>query len=102
MSEWNVHQGVTCVECPGCAFTFDADHQDVDRDGYTCPECGTTGPPVDTTFARPRDPQGTDWVRRMKSQRPASIAAWFRMARRGRIWWPGKTFTIDLKEMDDA
>ena len=38
----------------------------------------------------------TDWVKTMKSPRPVSLAAWWRCARRGDIWWPGKTFTIDL------
>lgn len=47
------------------------------------------------------DPLGIDWVRTMKSPRPVSVAAWWRMARRGRIWWPGKTFTVDLKEHGD-
>ena len=33
---------------------------------------------------------------------PVSVAAWFRCARRGQVWWPGKTFTIDLSnEADD-
>jgi hypothetical protein len=32
-------QGVTCVVCPDCAFTFDADHVDSDGGGYTCPLC---------------------------------------------------------------
>lgn len=47
------------------------------------------------------DPLGTDWVRTMKSPRPVSIAAWWRCARRGQVWWPGKTFTIDLREHDE-
>lgn len=33
-------EGVTCVVCPSCVFTFDASHKDADRDGYTCPNCG--------------------------------------------------------------
>lgn len=35
---WSVVEGVTCVACPDCAFTFDADHEDVDG-GYSCPAC---------------------------------------------------------------
>lgn len=37
---WNVWTGVTCVECAGCGFTFHEAHEDADRDGYTCPNCG--------------------------------------------------------------
>lgn len=38
---WTVHQGVTCVECPDCAFMMDAEHEDTDSalGGYTCPNC---------------------------------------------------------------
>ncbi len=42
-----------------------------------------------------------EWIRTMKSPRPVSIAAWFRMARRGDWWWPGKTFTVDLSDEPD-
>lgn len=35
---------VVCVVCPGCGFTFDADHtDDNDIGGYSCPECGEDG-----------------------------------------------------------
>jgi NTP pyrophosphatase (non-canonical NTP hydrolase) len=37
---WTVHTGVTCVECPGCAFTFAADHEDHPHGGFSCPNCG--------------------------------------------------------------
>ena len=42
-TEFSVEADVECVVCPGCAFTFDRDHVDVHRDGYTCPECGRVG-----------------------------------------------------------
>lgn len=38
--EWTVEEGVRCVVCPGCAFTFDALHTDTGSDGYSCPCCG--------------------------------------------------------------
>lgn len=39
--EWTEReQGVECVVCPVCAFTFDADHEnDTPEGGYTCPLC---------------------------------------------------------------
>ena len=37
---WPLWINVTCVECPSCGYTFDADHEDVGRAGYTCGECG--------------------------------------------------------------
>lgn len=43
-------RNVTCAVCPGCAFTFDESHTDVDESSgltYTCPECGTRGRPDD-------------------------------------------------------
>jgi hypothetical protein len=42
VSEWPRHKGVTCVECPDCAFCFDADHTDAGTAGeetYSCPQC---------------------------------------------------------------
>jgi hypothetical protein len=36
------------------------------------------------------------WIGTMRSPRPVSIGAWFRCARRGDVWWPGKTFTVDF------
>ena len=36
--EWDRAVAVTCVECPKCAFTFDATHEDEDG-GYSCPQC---------------------------------------------------------------
>jgi hypothetical protein len=36
---WDIYRGVTCVACPDCAFTFDADHENTDGTGYTCPAC---------------------------------------------------------------
>lgn len=40
-TEWVREEGVTCVVCPSCAFTFDASHYDTDGggDGYSCPAC---------------------------------------------------------------
>jgi CxxC motif-containing protein len=35
---WEHEEGVTCVVCPTCAFTFDASHADADG-GYSCPVC---------------------------------------------------------------
>jgi hypothetical protein len=35
---WEREEGVTCVVCPACAFTFDAFHTDADG-GYSCPVC---------------------------------------------------------------
>lgn len=29
--DWQKHADVTCVECPGCGFTFDRDHSDADE-----------------------------------------------------------------------
>lgn len=36
---WLKEDGVTCVSCPECAFTFDAFHTDVDSGGYSCTAC---------------------------------------------------------------
>lgn len=36
---WPVWTGVTCVECPGCGFTFGADHENTNGTGYSCPVC---------------------------------------------------------------
>jgi hypothetical protein len=36
---WPREEGVTCVVCPACAFTFDAGHTDVDGGGHSCPAC---------------------------------------------------------------
>lgn len=35
---WDRHEGVTVVECPDCAFCFDADHED-EHGGHSCPAC---------------------------------------------------------------
>lgn len=37
-SAWEREEGVTCVVCPACAFTFDACHTD-EGGGYSCPVC---------------------------------------------------------------
>ena len=40
--DWAMTEGVTCVSCPDCAFTFDAAHTEVDQaEGgpYDCPAC---------------------------------------------------------------
>ena len=41
--EWEIETGVTCVVCPGCAFTFDATHADDKTGRYSCPDCGFGG-----------------------------------------------------------
>ena len=41
---WAVHHGVTCVECPKCAFMFGADHEDADAERYSCPLCDVGAP----------------------------------------------------------
>lgn len=35
---WLVTEGVRCVSCPDCAFTFDAMHEDQDGT-FSCPAC---------------------------------------------------------------
>jgi hypothetical protein len=51
MSDWTTEDNVTCVVCPGCAFTFDAIHTNPEG-GYSCPVCaavlaaGTTRRPT--------------------------------------------------------
>lgn len=35
---WEREDGVECVVCPVCAFTFDAAHEDT-TGGYSCPAC---------------------------------------------------------------
>ena len=41
---FELEAAVVCVVCPGCAFTFDAVHEDDDGSrNYTCPVCGTKG-----------------------------------------------------------
>lgn len=37
--EWVIEEGVTCVVCPDCAFTFDASHWDDETGLYSCPNC---------------------------------------------------------------
>lgn len=37
---WVTEDGVRCVVCPTCAFTYDAYHEDTSRPGYySCPIC---------------------------------------------------------------
>jgi len=48
---WAVETGVPCVVCPGCAFTFDACHEDASAGGYSCPSCG---------YGSPEDVRGAD------------------------------------------
>jgi hypothetical protein len=43
---WTVWAGVTCVECPSCAFTFDAGHVLTREVGFECPECGRRSHPM--------------------------------------------------------
>ena len=45
MTEWARIHGVTCVVCPGCAFTFSDEHTDAGTDDrYSCPCCGYGSP----------------------------------------------------------
>jgi hypothetical protein len=39
LKEWGREDGVECVSCPDCAFTFDAFHRDDSDDEYSCPAC---------------------------------------------------------------
>jgi hypothetical protein len=41
--EWEIEEGVRCVVCPTCGFTFDAIHVDVGG-GYSCPQCDPVDP----------------------------------------------------------
>lgn len=45
--EWVRVDGVSCVACPGCAFTFDADHVTEATGEYDCPNCDYPKPPVE-------------------------------------------------------
>jgi hypothetical protein len=39
-AQWERAENVACVECPSCAFTFDAFHTDEPHgDSYSCPSC---------------------------------------------------------------
>lgn len=38
-AEWEIQEGVRCVVCPGCAFTFDATHVTDATGEYDCPAC---------------------------------------------------------------
>lgn len=41
---WTIHHGITCVECPECAFMMDAGHtSEPDGEHYECPNCSTPG-----------------------------------------------------------
>lgn len=49
---WEQIEGVVCVVCPDCAFTFGAEHQNTRGGGYTCPNCQPAPPSiVETTWA---------------------------------------------------
>ena len=37
--KWEREEGVTCVSCPRCAFTFDASHVTQTTGRYDCPCC---------------------------------------------------------------
>ena len=40
---WEMHQGVSVVECPSCGFCMDASHEnDTPDGGYSCPNCEVT------------------------------------------------------------
>lgn len=39
---WDIEEGVRCVVCPACAFTFAAVHEDFGGSGYTCPNCSAS------------------------------------------------------------
>lgn len=58
MSEWQRHSGLM-VECPGCGFTFGAEHADADADAklgvegtYSCPVCFESSRTEDDYFVR--------------------------------------------------
>lgn len=36
---WQLQHGVTVAVCPDCAFSFDAEHEDQETGGYSCPNC---------------------------------------------------------------
>ncbi len=36
---WELEHGITVAVCPGCAFSFDAQHEETDGSGYSCPCC---------------------------------------------------------------
>lgn len=55
---WNVWTGVACVECPDCAFTMDADHEDT-QGGYSCPNCPQ--PPVAPSAERVEQALRNHW-----------------------------------------
>jgi hypothetical protein len=43
---WTYAEGVLCVVCPVCAFTFDAFHDQANAPEphtYACPDCGYFG-----------------------------------------------------------
>jgi hypothetical protein len=48
---WDRVEGVSCVQCPHCLFTFDSIHTD-GKGGYSCPNC--TGCPETGEGARDR------------------------------------------------
>jgi rubrerythrin len=43
---WEREEGVTCVVCPTCGFTFDEFHTDADG-GYSCPVCAEARVTID-------------------------------------------------------
>lgn len=79
--EWAIERNVTCVVCPDCGFTFDADHEDVDGSGYSCPlaECRAARPPaVDTALATEAQEPDNDVEWRLKdiASRSSSKDPW--------------------------
>ena len=65
MSKWQFEDGVRCVVCPGCAFTFDAGHEDVPGGGYSCPSCGygdNTDHTAEAIEASERESAGYAWA----------------------------------------
>lgn len=60
---WVIEFPVTCVVCPGCAFTFDECHSDpTGAKDYTCPCCGTTNvDPDGKGTTAPGGEGGTSW-----------------------------------------
>lgn len=50
-SRWARVEGVTCVVCPGCGFTYAAEHElDRPEGGYACPNCSEGREPATAFF----------------------------------------------------
>ena len=62
---WEVIRGITCVVCPGCAFTFAAEHTDEpDGTAYSCPCCGYGQPePTEEELERNGEREDAEMIR---------------------------------------